>query len=235
MGLRDFWKRSGRNVPKNGTPLQIPYIDLQRAFQLFVPQLYYIEENPDQQSNLGRIIPQSSLYLSAPHYFASKEVDISRIGTFINFFGGGIFFGEGTTTNGAGEKKEFLYILLCTLSRNEENGMLDTTGHFLFLGEFCSDRMQTLAVVPQLMAYKSPETTGTRVNPSDKAGILNALGIANQIFLSILKQAPVNQACFLPQEGDVFSRVASNRTLTSLERDLGLGEGESSPLLLEIR
>lgn len=62
MGLRDFWNRSGRNAQKNGTPLQIPYIDLQRAFQLFVPQLYHLTENPDQ-SNIGRIIPGSPLFL----------------------------------------------------------------------------------------------------------------------------------------------------------------------------
>lgn len=231
MGLCDFWKNSGRNASKNNTPIQIPYIDLQRAFQLFVPQLYHLTENPDQQSNLGLIIPQSSLYLSVPHYFASKEVDISRIGTLTNLLGGSVFFGEGTTTNGAGEKKEFLYIFLCTLSHNEKNGMLNTDGHFLFLGEFFSDRTHSLAVVPQLMAYKSPGTIGTRVNPSDKAGVSNALSIANQIFLSILRHAPVDEACFSGQEGDGFSKLAGNRTLETLERDIGVCGKKEAPLL----
>lgn len=232
MGLSDLWKRSSRNAEKNGTPLQIPYIDLQRAFQLFVPQLYHLTENPDQ-SNMGRIIPESSLCLSAPHYFASKEVDISKIGTLTNILGGSVFFGEGTTTNtnNAGEKKEFLYILLCTLSHNEEYGTLDTTGHFLFLGEFCSDKTNSLAVVPQLMVYRPPETTGTIVNPSDKAGVSNALGIANKIFLSTLRHAPVDQACFSLQEGDVFSKIASHRTLETLVRDIGMYEQEETPLL----
>lgn len=230
MGLSDFWKRSGRNVPKNCTPLQIPYIDLQRAFQLFVPQLYHLTENPDEKS-IGRVIPETSLYLSTPGYFVSKKVDISRIGTLSNIIGGSVFFGEGTTTSEAGEKKEFLYIFLCTLSRNKEDGTLDRTGHFLFLGEFCSDRTNSLAVVPQLMVYKSPETVGTIVNPSDKAGVFNALGIANKIFLSTLRHAPVDQACFSLQEGDVFSKIASHRTFETLVRDLVTCGQEEAPLL----
>lgn len=231
MGLRDFWKQLVGNASENGNPLQIPYIDLQRAFQLFVPQLYYLSENSDA-GHMERIISETTLSLNAGSYFALKtKSHISKIGAFTNRLGGSVFFGEGATTNKAGEDKEFLYIFLCTLSHNGEKNALDTTGHFLFLGEFCSDRTNSLTVVPQLIVYKPPETSGTAINPSDEAGVLNALSIANQIFLSILRQTPVDEACFSVQERDVFSKVAKNRTLESLERDIRRFEQEEAPLL----
>lgn len=239
MSLGKIFMGLFEQEPKKVAPVPIPYIDLQRGFQLFVPQLYYISptSNPDA---MEQIIPESALRHFAPTHFSSGRTEFSQIGNFMNENGGGIFFGECKASQIEQKPKDLLYIFLCTLSYNEERGGIRPVPHFLFLGEMCPKTDSSLAVLPLLMACQAAHNNGVTIELHNQTAISNSLSIANHIFLSILANVPVDMDKIFgdfikshpKQQKTFFSDMANSRTLETLENDIAaVQQGKMYPFL----
>lgn len=227
MGLRSLWNSLFENEPEQRVPVRIPYIDLQRGFQLFVPQLYYINDNPSR-SELERAVPETALRYHAPTVFSSEKTEFLQTGTFVNENGSGVFFGECKVSEIEKPPKDLLYIFLCTLMHDENTETIRPAPHFLFLGEMYPRRTSTLAVLPLFIGHQVAQNSGIIIDPADQTRVSNALGVANQVLLSILAQVPVDmtkiladhQAVPVAQRENLFTQIAEARTLATLANDI---------------
>ncbi|MBP9050029.1 MAG: hypothetical protein KBC88_07695 [Alphaproteobacteria bacterium] len=216
MSLSSFFTRIVSPKPKAEPPALIPYADMQRVFQFFNPELYFSEDNASRHS-VTRAIPHGcfSPSLESPSPFSNPNVSFPRTGCFCNMYGETAIFGEYSVPDEKGSSKDHLYIFL---GHADDKAI---TPYFLFLGEYVTDKISNLSLLPHHV-YLQP-VCGIR------ASVPDGLAMASQVFVSICAGVQVNMENIylrhfnLPkeQQADMFAQIAKRRiNLDTLKEDI---------------
>lgn len=218
MYLHVLWHTCVKGSLESRNLVKIPYIAFQKVFQLFVQQLYDIRQdrkNPQPE----QVIAENALHHLLTPYFSSGETERCIAGSHINEGGGCIFWGEYKVEK---PPKELLYVLLYTQAQ-QKNGEMEGRPHFhfLLLGETRSEP-SSLVVLPLCIIYQTGSGLPASIDCRDEESVSNALSIANQVFLSILANVPVDMTRISNNWPGrrCFVDVAKGRTLETLSDDI---------------
>jgi hypothetical protein len=175
----------------------LPYLDLQRMFQLFVPPLYERDANPQPHYThidlARRILSQKSPLiankLKSPY---SKLID----SCFFSREGGGIaLYGEYEEETPEVGLEQFAYFCLAEsrLNTSTTPATVDIRPHFTFAAQFDFSGSSPL-LIPQDVHMLVPYDNGEsyfQMQPHDPASLRQAFCYANTAFLQILAEKPV--------------------------------------------
>lgn len=172
-------------------PANIPYIHLQKYFQLFVPGLYTVKDIPSLQDLSVKVPGQMFKFFHTPHAdaFFSEDTGFVTTSQYANHTGGRLYHGEFVTHGEAGGAAEYLYIVISSAKPTPEKDKHSFVPHFLFLGKLISGENQEM-VHPLFILSQSGLENGNAffelTDLKDPSDIVSALAYADLPFRAIL-------------------------------------------------
>lgn len=193
--LASLFRQSGIST-NSGTAL-IPYIHLQKYFQLFVDGIFTVNGSPKMDDLSIKVPGQILQFYQCPEAadFFSEDTSFTTTATFDNNNGGHIYHGEYITHGKNGGALECLYIVIASSKLTDNEKQRKFVPHFVFLGGCMAG--ETHGEVYSLFMLSQSGYDGQRAisNPVDQSSakdVLSALSYADIPFRKILSGEIVN-------------------------------------------
>lgn len=179
----------------------IPYMRLQKYFQLFVDDPYTVKENvplDDPSVNIpGQFFADCDI-TEAKDFF-SPETSFTATATFQNNDGGRLYHGNYITHGKDGGATEYMYIVIASPEDTDDAKLQKLTAHFLFLGGRMSGEKEEV-VYPVFVQSQSEFNAHNKTATFEKSEIdnayeiISALAYADAPFKRILEGKKIDTA-----------------------------------------
>lgn len=225
--LSNILKRAAQ-PSSSGTAL-MPYMHLQKYFQLFVGGIHTLKENPPL-SDLAIQVPGKFLTFyecEEGKDFSSAESSFTTTGEFNNGNGGHMYHGEYVTHGKDGGAMEYIYVALASSEPIENSTHRKFIPHFVYLGGRIPgdiSREQPEAICSSFIlsqsGFNGEKAFLINADQSSFSAVISALAYADMPFKAILSgkkvDADVMAAAFsvtdLQMRADKFYDTIDTRT-----------------------
>ncbi len=225
--LSNILKRAAQ--PSGSGTAVLPYISLQKYFQLFVGSIHTLTDTPPLTSPAIQVPGHFLKYYGCAEAndFFSAESSFTTTGEFSNDNGGHVYHGEYVTHGKDGGAMEYIYIVIASSEPTEKPRLRNFTPHFVFLGGRMAGDQQEVVYSTFMISrsgYKDEKSFLSTVNQDSMPQVIAALAFADIPFKQVLSgqkpDADINAAAFSMTKtkehlGKFFSTIET-RTAQSL-------------------
>lgn len=229
--LSNILKRAAQ--PSASGTAVMPYIHLQKYFQLFVGGIYTIKDNPPIDSLAIKVPGQFLQYYGSEEGddFFSSETSFTTTGEFNNQNGGHIYHGEYVTHGKDGGAMEYIYFVMAASQPTENPAQRKFTPHFVYLGGRMPGETQEVIYSTFMLCrsgFNGENSFLTSVNQNSMTEVISAFAYADIPFKKILAGEEVNgdmiAAAFsmtdINMRVDKFYNIIDGRTPQSLSLEM---------------